>query len=345
MPKFNEVLHVKNISLKSDFIFVGDIGGTNSRFAVFTKTRLILSLIIPSKTIKKFATTVNQILDYIEDKYKIKVTKACFAVAGKVSEKRDFSEVTNLKINLDAKEIIKKTALKSVKIINDFEAIGYGLQMLDKKSLIKINPKTKEVKNKTKVILGAGTGLGKSILIWDERCKTYLPVASEGGHSDFAPQNQEELDLVNFLKEKVIKTKNNIEWEDLVSGSGIANIYKFLQNTKKYKNTKYFAEIKKNKYSSELISKYRTKDKLCKDTFTLFTRFYARAAKNFALETLAVGGVYIYGKIAIENSEIFKTKTFLNEFVKSRKLNEVLTKIPVFLIKDFNVGLYGAAIF
>ena len=355
MFKFEEKVYKKNIKQDENLILVGDIGGTTSRFAVASlkdkKIDLILSLTIESKKIKDFSKTINQVLEYLQNKYKIIIKTASIAAAGKVSKNRSVLELTNLKINLDSKIILKQTSLKTIFLLNDYEAASYGLLNLSKKDFIQINnpsimSKTKKKEKHTKVVIGAGTGLGQGILIWNHSMSggKYIACPSEGGHGDFATQNQEELDLICFIKKtKRIKKEINIEWEDLVSGKGIQSIYKFLE--KKYKPTKYSVIIKSNKCDPVLISKYRTKDLISKKTFELFSKFYARYAKNFALSTLASGGVYIVGKIATENIDIFKNKIFLKEFINNYKLGNFLSATPLFVVTNYDLGLSGAAYF
>ncbi len=355
MLQFEEKVYKKNTKFNKDLILVGDIGGTKSRFAVASlkdkKIDLILSIVIESKKIKDFYKTINQVLEYLQNKYKIIIKTASIAAAGKVSKDRKVLELTNLKINLDSKVILKQTSLKKLFLLNDYKAASYGLLNLNKKDFIQISnlsimSKTKKIEKHTKVVIGAGTGLGQGILIWNHSTSggKYIACPSEGGHGDFAAQNQEELDLISFIKKnKKIKKEINIEWEDLVSGKGIQNIYKFLE--RKYKPTKYSEIIKKNKYDPAFISKYRTKDLISKKTFELFAKFYARYAKNFALSTLASGGVYIVGKIAAENIDIFKNKIFFTEFINSYKFGNFLSATPLFVVTNYDLGLYGAAYF
>ena len=117
-------------------------------------------------------------------------------------------------------------------------------------------------------------------------------------------------------------------------------IYLFLR--KRFESTKYAKEISAAKDKVGLIAKYKNKDRACKETFKLYTRFYARIAKNLVLDSLATGGLYIAGGIALKNREIFKSKEFIREFENVNTLS-ILKRIPIFLIADYNVSLYGAA--
>ena len=190
------------------------------------------------------------------------------------------------------------------------------------------------------LVIGAGTGLGKTTLIYNENHKSYVPLPSEAGHSDFPAQNKQESELTDFIK-KNKKIKSSISYEEVLSGRGIVNIYQFLKHIKKFKETKYTKEIDKSKNQPELISKYRKADKTCKATFEMFKAIYARFAQNFALDSLAFGGVYIAGGIAPKNRDIFD-KDFVKAFEQNYKLPYVLKKIPIYLILNYNVGLLGA---
>ena len=223
MLAFREVFYVDVIPTDIECILVGDIGGTNSNFGMFKiddegKPQFLFSLHFKSKEIARFIDVVQDVLNYIKEKYRITIKKACFAAAGVVSETRDFCKPTNLDFVIDAKEILSKTDLTCAFIVNDFEVIGYGLRGIKQENLIQIHEGTERTYS-NKVILGAGTGLGKCILMWERHFERYIPVASEGGHADFAAQNQLELDLVTFIN-KTEKRTCNISWEDVLSGNG-----------------------------------------------------------------------------------------------------------------------------
>jgi glucokinase len=169
----------------------------------------------------------------------------------------------------------------------------------------------------------------------------YIPKPSEGGHSDLPIYNDFEMKLALYIK-SINKSLNPINYEDVLSGKGIINIYEFIRTSKKFKESKYTKEIDNKPSKSELISKYRLKDKNCKEVFKIFTIFYARCAKNFVLDTLSTGGLFIAGGITNKNREIFHSKIFLNEFNKNTNQSKLLQDIPIYLIIDHNIGLKGA---
>ena len=156
MLKFKEVKYIEKIPKNITCVLGADIGGTNSNFGIFLPTNgkleLLLSIHFKSQEIKNFTNLVQNFLDYLKKTYQINIINASFAAAGVVSENRDFCKPTNLDFVLDAKEIIKKTDLKCVTIVNDFEIIGYGLSLINKNGIVQIN-KGEKRKNGTKCFL------------------------------------------------------------------------------------------------------------------------------------------------------------------------------------------------
>ena len=325
------------------FILGGDIGGTNTNLGVFgVKNKvptLLVSFHFKSKELKGLHYAVNETLRRVHNNYKTKITKACFAVAGVLSPNRDYAKITNVRWDVGKKALSKKTKLKKIFLINDFEAIGYGINMLTKKDFVVIK-KANKIPKAPVLVVGAGTGLGKTTLIYDEHYKSYIPSPSEAGHSDFSAQNINELELVSFIK-KYKKVKTDIPYEEVLSGDGLVNIYSFLRKAGKFTPTKYTREIDKSKHKPELMSKYRKVDKTCKAAFDMFKEVYAKFAKNFALDCLAFGGVYIAGGIAPKNKDIFDSN-FVKIFENNYKLPYVLRRMPIYLILNYNVGLLGA---
>ncbi len=325
------------------YILGVDVGGTNTNLGIFgiknKLPELLSSFHSKSKQIRGLYFAINETLNLIEKNYNIKITEACIAIAGVLSANKNYAKVTNVRWDISKKELLKKTKLKKILFINDFEAIGYGINLLAKKDFVVIK-KAPKIPKAPMIVVGAGTGLGKTTLIFDDDYKSYIPIPSEAGHSDFAAQNQTEFDLINFIK-KNKKIKNNVPYELVLSGQGLENIYLFLRKSGKFKETKFTKEIDKSKYQPELISKYRKVDKTCKATFDVFKIIYAKFAKNFALDVLAYGGVYIAGGIAPKNKDIFD-RNFVKKFEENYKLPYVLKKIPIYLITNHNIGLIGA---
>lgn len=328
-------------------VLAADIGGTNSNFGFCeldgNSIKLLVSLHVKSKEIIEFALVVSDILAYAKNNFNLSPTISCFGAAGVVSAKNDSAKPTNLDFVIDAHSIKKITDLQTVVIINDFQAVGCGLEYIDPQKLVEIH-KGSHHNNRNKVCLGAGTGLGKSLLLWDKEKKRYLPLPSEGGHADFAAQSQQDLDLLTFIQQEE-KIGCPISWEDILSGYGIQRIYKYLSSLSIYPANEFDREIEETLFPPDSISHYRTKSERCKKTFDIYSGYYARCAKNFALDTLAFSGVYIAGGIAAKNIEIFKQDCFIKEFTNCGKLAHLLKDIPIYIVADYNVSLYGAAAF
>lgn len=340
-----EVMYVDEIERGSPFFLAVDVGGTNSNFGIFSlrpdKPVLVLSLHYKSKDIEDFTAFIKSVIDYIWDHYAIELKRGCIGSAGIVFPHRVTSLPTNLAIEINTHEIVKATSLEHLFLINDFEAVALGIELMDPKSVIQINEGIHRF-HANKAFLGAGTGLGKSLMVWNSDNERYFPVASEGGHADFAAYEGVELAFVEYLK-----ATYNIcpaSWEAVLSGQGIKKIYHFLGVQKKYPVTDITREIELHDFEPDRISLYAEKDPRCRDVFELYVRFYARCTKNFALEGLALNGVYIAGGIAAKNSALFTSPLFMEEFIRCGKQSKHVATIPVSIIIDYNVSLYGAVV-
>ena len=285
-----------------------------------------------------------QIINYAKENYDIILTNACIGAAGVVSPNHNYVKLTNANWEINTKDLIEKTTLNHIFILNDFEAIGYGVNLIDinNSEEVKIIRSAKYEKvGKTRAIIGAGTGLGKSILIYDNQSNIYKPIPCEGGHADFPIQDNFELDLINFIKDFRNITQP-ITNEELLSGRGLENIYMFLKQSNKFEDSQYSEEIENSLDRAEAISKYKEVDDLCAETFKLFTMFYGRCAKNFVLDSLATGGLYIAGGIAQKNKEIFSTDLFTSEFDNVYRYSKYLKETPIYIILDYDISLKGA---
>jgi len=348
MIKYSTEDFVKNLVTEeySGFFLGADVGGTYTRTTVAgikeRKPVLIFSLKFETSFVDSIIPIINETLDYAEKKHGITIRATCIGSAGIISEQRDFVKLTNAKWSINKKEIIDKTYLNDVFLINDFVALGYGINLLDENDdIFKIRSDKEYSSNyETKAVIGAGTGLGKCILNYDEKNKFYKPIESEGGNSDFPCYNEFEAELVEYIK-KIRNISKPLVYEELLSGRGIVGIYQFLRE-KNHEKTKVDYEIEKSEDPAEVISNYRNEDETCKEAFDLFSRFYGRCAKNFALDTLSKGGMYIAGGIAAKNKEIFQSSNFIDEFNEGNRREEFLRNVPIYVILNPHTSLLGA---
>ena len=357
MITFSERRYEQEIPENKEFILGADIGGTNSNFGLFAidgnkLSPLLLSVHTKSRYITDFSSLVVDLLAYLKENHGINnIKKACFGAAGVASQDHDSAKPTTLDFVIDAASIKRATGLQEVLIINDFEAVAYGIEGLENKDLIVVHegkPRNKE----NKAIIGAGTGLGKCILGFDEHDAQYVPIPSEGGHADFPVYDQRELDLIEFIKSSYAKASADkeevryncpISWEDLLSGRGIMRIYAFLSTLNNYKKSEQSEHIANDGPHPDYIFGHWERDPQCCDTFKMYAGFYGRCAKDFALETLALGGIYIAGGIAEKNLDLFDQSEFRTQFLACGKQRYLLEDIPITVIGNYNVSLYGAA--
>jgi glucokinase len=273
--------------------------------------------------------------------YKITITRACFGAAGIITHQRMHVKPTNLAAFLDGDRIKQVTNITDLLFVNDFEATALGIEYINPHAIVTIS-QGKRWAHGQRACIGAGTGFGKIALRWLKEQKEYIPLASEGGHADCVFFTEEENALKEYLYAEYTKPYP-VSWEDVLNGAAIERIYRFLGTRKKYPKTISNEEIEKQRFNPDRISYYAKKyDKHCVDTFKLYAQFYARCAKNFALESLSLNGLYIAGGIAAKNVSIFKDPAFTEEFFNNRVYNELLQSVPLFVITDYAVNLYGA---
>ncbi len=321
---------------RSKIILVGDIGGTHANFCIAGLKNRIPTILYQTResttSVNDLLILINTFLNQARDQG-YDPTTASFAVAGPVANRRDYQkvEMTNTDLKLDTRDIELKTGLENILMMNDFVAVSYAVNLLEPRDYYVLS-KGKPEPYATKAVIGAGTGLGKSILYFNDKLNAYLPIPSEGGNTDLPLLDESELKMAKYIK-RIRKLKRQLYYEDILSGNGLESLYRYLNSTK------YGREPKR--LSAEEISKTRTTNKCSNKTFELFVKYYARCARNFALDTLSKGGLYLAGGITAKNPLVFD-KFFL-EFNDHGVYGHILRDIPVYLIMNYDVSLLGAA--
>ena len=241
------------------------------------------------------------------------VDAACFAVAGPVLDGR--AEVTNVGWKIDETAF----SIPRVRLINDFYAVALGVPLLADEDLLSLHAGTRD-RRAPMAILGAGTGLGEAIVV---NGRDVVP--SEGGHADFAPQDEEQARLFLHLRERY----GHVSWERVASGMGIVNIFTFLGGAE-------------GSQPSEISDLADAGDPRASHAFEVFVDVYGAEAGNMALKVLARGGVYLAGGIAAKNVARFTDGRFVEAFLRKGRFRALLDTIPVDLIVNERVGLIGA---
>ena len=319
------------------FVLGGDVGGTNTNIAVAGvregKATLLYSAHFESRRLTSLAPAIREALDYGRVKYGIEVVRGVVGVAGPVTDPRK-AKPTNLPWTVDAEEMRREFGFEEFRIENDFQIIGRGIESLKETDLFSAKGGDPAFGD-GRAVIGAGTGLGKAILVYDG--EKYRPVPSEGGHADFPVRDQFDLDLTDHIRGG---RDTPASYEDLLSGRGIEGIYDFLKG--RGGGTDLTAEIEEAEDKAAAISKQRKTDPLCRETFAVYARCFGRCAKNFVLEAVATGGLYIAGGIAAKNREVFASTEFSTEFLNAEKQRQILERTPVYVITNYDVSLYGA---
>lgn len=315
-------------------VLAGDIGGTKTNLALFTIEGDKISATLKEGSFK--SQDYNSLTPILDEFLKGSTVPqaVCMGVAGPVLNGK--VKLTNLVWEIDNREIAAHLALKDVSLINDLEAMAYGLAMLNEKDTMLQQDGSVEASGNVAVI-APGTGLGQAGLFWDG--KLYHPFATEGGHTDFAPRDKFDFELYEYLQYQF----GHVSWERLVCGPGIYNIYRFLREEKKREQPNWLAEKISKGDAPAVISQNVANCELCKDTMQLFIRYLAFESANLVLKMKATGGLYIGGGIPPRILSLFDEYQFNQFFCGSGRMNLLLEKVPVKIILNTRSGLLGAA--
>ncbi len=264
------------------------------------------------------------------------IDAACFGVAGPVTENR--VRTTNLPWTLAGNELAKRFDIPYVRLLNDLEATAYGLLVLRPDEFEVLNPGTPPNTNQAIGLIAAGTGLGEAILFWDGL--RYQPLPSEGGHADFAPNSDLEIDLLRYLRTSYL----HVSYERVLSGAGLHAIYEFLRDTKKNEPT-WLAERLKVEDPAATIAEAGLKKQaeIAAQALDLFMSIYGAEAGNLALKAMAVNGIYLGGGIAPKLLSKLKDGAFMRGFTAKGRYKRLLSAIPVRVIMNQQTALLGAA--
>lgn len=316
-------------------ILAGDVGGTKVNLALYDfadgKLKHTREERYPAKNYTGLQEIVKEFL--AADK----VTAACFGVPGPVRDGR--LRLTNLPWTLDSRELSANLGIQHVFLINDLEANGYGIAELAPDQIYTLNEgDASQIGNRA--LLAAGTGLGECFLAWNGRM--HLPFPSEGGHADFAPRNEDEIDLLRFLKQKY---NGRISFERVVSGMGLTNIYEFLREVRGLEEPAWLAERIAGEDPNAVITELAlaAKSEICEKALDMFVSAYGAEAGNLALKILSVGGLYVGGGIAPRILERLKDGIFMKSFTDKGRLSQLLVNMPVRIILESRAALMGAA--
>jgi len=317
-------------------ILAGDIGGTKTIIGLFEDAGGRLKVVREETFPSQSHGTLEEILErFLAGRPRNPLQAACFGVAGAVVEGK--SKATNLPWELDEHKLAEALGVPRTKLLNDLEAAAYGMLHLDPSDLCELQPGLKRKGNIA--VIAAGTGLGEAILYWDGA--HHHPIASEGGHADFAPQTDLESELLAFLQ----KEFGHVSYERLLSGPGLFNIYRFLRDSGFALEPEWLRSQIAQGDPGAMVAQLGLTGlhPLCTRALDLFTSVYGAEAGNLALKALTIGGVYVGGGIAPKILAKLQDGTFVHAFTDKGRFAELMGSIEVNVALNQRAPLIGAA--
>jgi glucokinase len=317
-------------------LLVGDIGGTHARLSLLTSEgRAVRHAVFESRRYPSLEAVVGEFLGTRA----LRITASAFGIAGPVVNGR--CTATNLPWVVDARLLSRKLRIRRVTLINDLVALSLGAVAAPPAKLHALGSAgTPRKRGANVAVIAAGTGLGEALLVWDGA--RFVPSATEGGHSDFAPRDDLGVDLLQFLRARF----GHVSWERVLSGDGLANVYAF------FRKPKNISESSENTRAIEAAADRNAaiaqlgmsgKSEAASRAVDFFASAYGAEAGNLALKSLAVGGVFVCGNIATHMLAVLDRGGFHRAFVDKGRFAPLMERIPVAVVLDNDVGVSGAA--
>jgi glucokinase len=322
-------------------ILAGDVGGTKVHLALYNFAGGRLVKVRDHKFPAHEFSTLDDVVKAFQAQGKDEpaVVAACFGCPGPVRDGR--LKLTNLPWTLDARDLQKSLGIEHIFLINDLEANGYGIPELAPESVYTLHEgDSKAVGHRG--LVSAGTGLGEALLIWNGMTHTHQPLPSEGGHVDWAPRNDREIALLQYLRRTL---NGRVSTERVVSGLGIKNIYAFLRDDQKMEEPLWLKDRMANEDPNAVIGQCGEdgSSEICEETLQMFVSAYGAEAGNVGLKLMAMGGIYLGGGIAPKIQKTMENGEFLKAFLDKGRLSPLLHAVPVRVILDDTCALLGAA--
>ncbi len=320
-------------------LLAGDIGATKTSLAIYSPEfgarRPLSEATFPSGSYPNLQTLVREFLDQVD----VPVERATFGVAGPVVGGQ--ARVTNLSWVMDEEELKAALNLSSVRLLNDLQAIAYGVPFLETQDLHTLSAGQPTAGGAIAVI-APGTGLGEAFLTWDG--SRYQAHATEGGHADFAPTDEVQMGLLRYLLERL----DHVSYERVCSGMGLPNIYAYLKHTGYAEEPTWLAQELEavDDPTPVIVNTALARDtecELCVATLDIFVSILGAEAGNLALKVLATGGVYVGGGIPPRILSVLETGRFIQSFRAKGRFADLMAGLPVHVILNPTVALLGAA--
>jgi glucokinase len=327
-------------------VLAGDIGGTNSRFALYqvpqnrqptANDKPILEKVYPSAEHGSLEEIVRQ---FMAESGHAAPQAAALAVAGPIEN--DIARITNLPWTVDAARLGVASGIGRVTLVNDFEAAACAVPLLGAEHVVKLNDAIPQVGGPI-AVTGPGTGLGQAFLFWSPGAQRYEVHASEGGHADFAPRTPIERGLLGYLAHQ----HGRVSYERVLSGPGLRNVFAYLDEDPSFHNLvlpETRAAFEKEDPAAVIVRQaVAGRDPTCLVAVNIFTSVLGAHAGNLALTLLASGGVFIAGGITPRLLDIIDRTPLRQAFETKGRLSPLLLRTPLYVVKHRELGLLGAA--
>lgn len=314
-----------------------DVGGTKTRVGLFRRGRPAPYRLAEETVASASQPSLEAILATFLDGRRTPVDGACIGVAGPVIDGR--SRTTNLPWTVSPETIAERFDWPAVRLINDLTATARAVATLPAADFHTIHPGRRD-DHGPRALLAPGTGLGQALLV--RAADRWQPLASEGGHADFAPRQEEELDLWRHLHRRF----GHVSTERVVSGPGLVNIYEYLRDTGRYREPRWLARQRVRDDPARAVSEaaLSRRTPIAKAALDRFASVLGAAAGNLALTGMCTGGVYIGGGIAPKILPAIDNDAFREAFKDKGRFRGLLNRIPVRVILNDRAALVGAAL-
>jgi glucokinase len=314
-------------------VLAGDIGGTKTNMALYRSDSEGLTLLREKRYVSKDHKSLEEIVsDFTGGE---KPDRISAAVAGPVLKGK--SRLTNLSWELDSEALGESLGIP-VSFINDLVATAYGLAGLRPEELAPIAPGEAGAEGNI-AIIAPGTGLGEAGLYWDG--ERYHPFATEGGHSDFFPRTEIDIEIFRWLQQQY----GHVSFERVVSGMGIKNLYRFFTEVRNVEVPGWMQERLKTEDAAAIISDAAMKkeDPVCAEVMELFVRYLASESSSLVLKTMATGGLFLAGGIPPKILPLLQSSSWSANFDNSGRMHRLSEKVPIQAVLNDKMALLGAA--
>ena len=320
-------------------ILSGDIGGTKTRLALFERENdSLIRKKVETCPSQEYAS-LEHILRTFLNEHNVSVEKACLGVPGPVVDGE--AQTTNLPWRIKELDLKKASGISGLKLVNDLVATAAAIPHLADTDLFTLHEGKKHSAVEMKYgILAPGTGLGQAFLLINDADESHV-LASEGGHVDFAPRSDLEVELLQYLKSKF----KRVSYERVLSGPGLQNIYQFLKDKGYAEEPPELTERLRREDPGAVISSTGQSGeyKLCIKALDIFAAILGAQASNMVLTFLAIGGIYLGGGIPPKICKKLKDGTTVAAFLDKGRLSHLVEDTPLYVIQDDHAAILGAA--